>query len=69
MVGSDSAGLNRPHEGEARAADLATIRKLHQTDIDATMTHDLNALATLWSDDAVNPFERVPKAPANHQSR
>ena len=33
------------HEGVARAADLAAIRKLHQADIDATsMTQDLNAL-------------------------
>jgi len=49
-----SAWMNRPHEGEAQAADLATIRKLHQADIDATMTQDLNALTALWSDDAVN---------------
>ena len=42
------------HEREARAADLAAIRKLHQADIDATMTQDLKALTTLWSDDAVN---------------
>jgi uncharacterized protein (TIGR02246 family) len=49
-----SAWMNRPHEGEAQAADLAAIRKLHQADIDATMTQDLNALTTLWSDDAVN---------------
>jgi uncharacterized protein (TIGR02246 family) len=49
-----SAWMNRAHEGEARAADLAAIRKLHQADIDATMTQDLNALTTLWSDDAVN---------------
>lgn len=34
--------------------DLAAIRKLHQNDIDATMTQDLNALTALWSDDAVN---------------
>jgi uncharacterized protein (TIGR02246 family) len=46
--------MNRAHEGEARSADLAAIRKLHQADIDATMTQDLNALTTLWSDDAVN---------------
>jgi uncharacterized protein (TIGR02246 family) len=49
-----SAGMSTLHEREARAADLAAIRKLHQADIDATMTQDLNALTTLWSDDAVN---------------
>ena len=35
-------------------ADLAAIEKLHQADIDATLTQDLNALTTLWSDEAVN---------------
>ena len=49
-----SAWMSRPHGGEAGAADLAAIRKLHQADIDATMTQDLNALTALWSDDAVN---------------
>ena len=46
--------MSSPHEGEARAADLAAIQRLHQADIDATMTQDLSALTTLWSDDAVN---------------
>jgi uncharacterized protein (TIGR02246 family) len=49
-----SARMSTLHEREARAADLVAIRKLHQADIDATMTQDLNALTTLWSDDAVN---------------
>jgi uncharacterized protein (TIGR02246 family) len=49
-----SARMSAPHEREAQAADLAAIRNLHQADIDATMTQDLNALTTLWSDDAVN---------------
>src|SRR6516225_229725 len=49
-----SAWMSRPHGGEAGAADLAAIQKLHQADIDATMTQDLNALTTLWSEDAVN---------------
>ena len=49
-----SAWMSRPHEGDARAAALAAIQRLHQADIDATMTQDLSALTTLWSDDAVN---------------
>ena len=49
-----SARMSTLHNREAQAADLEAIRKLHQADIDATMTQDLNALTTLWSDDAVN---------------
>ena len=49
-----SARMSTLHEREARAADLAAIGKFHQADIDATMTQDLNALTTLWSDDALN---------------
>jgi uncharacterized protein (TIGR02246 family) len=44
----------RSSQRQAHVADLAAIEKLHQADIDATMTQDLNALTTLWSDDAVN---------------
>jgi uncharacterized protein (TIGR02246 family) len=46
--------MSRSNEGKVRATDLAAIQKLHQADIDATMTQDLNALTTLWSEDAVN---------------
>src|SRR5215831_13089307 len=38
-----------------RRADASLRYRIEN--IDATMTHDLNALTTLWSDDAVNPFE------------
>jgi len=38
---------------DARAADLAAIEKLHKADIEATLTQDLSALTTLWSDNAV----------------
>ena len=44
----------RSFQRQAHVADLAAIRKLHQDDIDATITQDLNALTALWSDDAVN---------------
>jgi uncharacterized protein (TIGR02246 family) len=36
------------------AADLAAIEKLHQADVEATLTQDPSALTTLWSDDGVN---------------
>src|SRR5215472_12069557 len=49
-----SRWMSKSNEGEVRETDLAAIRKLHQADIDATMTQDLNALTALWSDDAVN---------------
>jgi uncharacterized protein (TIGR02246 family) len=49
-----SARMSTLRDREARAVDLAAIGKLHQADIDATMTQDLNALTTLWSDDALN---------------
>lgn len=39
---------------DTHAADLAAIEKLHKADVDATMTQDLSALTTLWSDDAIN---------------
>ena len=43
-----SAGSDR-----GRDADLAAIEKLHQQDIDATLSRDPVALTDLWTDDAV----------------
>lgn len=40
--------------GDARAADLAAIEKLHKADVEATLTQDPSALTELWSDDGVN---------------
>jgi len=33
---------------------LAAIEKLHKADVEATLTQDLSALTTLWSEDAIN---------------
>jgi hypothetical protein len=35
------------------AADLAAIEKLHQEDIEATLTQDPKGLVDIWADDAV----------------
>jgi ketosteroid isomerase-like protein len=53
-VFSRSARTATLDQKDARAADLAAIEKLHKADVDATMTQDLGALTTLWSDDAIN---------------
>ncbi|MCI0404017.1 MAG: nuclear transport factor 2 family protein [Acidobacteria bacterium] len=38
---------------DTRAADLAAIEELHREDIAATLSQDPNALANLWTEDAV----------------
>jgi ketosteroid isomerase-like protein len=53
-VFSRSARTATLDQKDARAADLAAIEKLHKADVEATMTQDLGALTTLWSDDAIN---------------
>ena len=49
-----SAGTGTLQQRDTDAADLAAIEKLHRADVEATLTQDLSALTTLWSDDAVN---------------
>jgi len=49
-----SAGTGTLQQRDTHAADLAAIEKLHRADVEATLTQDLSALTTLWSDDAVN---------------
>ena len=46
---------------DTRAADMAAIERLHKLDVDATLIQDLNALNSLWSEDAVKLD--VPGAP------
>jgi ketosteroid isomerase-like protein len=53
-VFSRSARTATLDQKDAHAADLAAIEKLHKADVEATMTQDLGALTTLWSDDAIN---------------
>ena len=48
-----SADVGTPHSALALAADLAAIQKLHQIDIDATLSQDPKELMDIWSEDAV----------------
>lgn len=49
-----AAGRAAPHRAAAaRDSDVQAIQKLHQRDIDATLAHDPQALADLFTDDAV----------------
>ena len=43
-------------------ADLAAIEKLHQADIDATLTQDPKKLIDLWAEDAVAFYPGSPPA-------
>ncbi len=55
------AASGTPQQTDARAADLAAIKKLERADVAATLTQDPSALNTLWSEDAVKLD--VPGAP------
>ena len=46
----------------AHKADLAAIEKLHQADIDATLTQDPKKLIDLWAEDAVAFYPGSPPA-------
>jgi ketosteroid isomerase-like protein len=46
----------------AHDADLAAIEKLHQEDIDATLTQDPKQLIDLWAEDAVAYYPGGPPA-------
>jgi ketosteroid isomerase-like protein len=48
-------------------ADLAAIRKLHQQDIDATLSRDAVALTDFWADDAVR-LGPIPPAQVGKQT-
>jgi len=45
--------VDAPAASHASAADLAAIGKLHQQDIDVTLTQNPNGLEELWSEDGV----------------
>jgi len=52
-VGFFERGATRARQLPNHAADLAAIEKLHQADVDATLTQDPAALIILWSGNAV----------------
>jgi uncharacterized protein (TIGR02246 family) len=51
LAGNSSLGA--PRRIDTNAADLAAIEKLHQKDIQVTLSQDPKGLAELWSEDAV----------------
>jgi ketosteroid isomerase-like protein len=48
-----SIGIGAPHRTDAHAADMAAIEKLHQKDIEVTLSQDPKGLIDIWTDDAV----------------
>jgi ketosteroid isomerase-like protein len=48
-----SAGVGRLLRRDMHAADVAAIEKLHQEDIEATLTQDTKGLIDIWTEDAV----------------
>ena len=48
-----SAGLGTLLRRDKRAADLAAIEKLHQEDIQVTLSQDPKGLIDIWTEDAV----------------
>jgi uncharacterized protein (TIGR02246 family) len=60
-LGVRNSGTSIGLQKETPATDLAAIEKLHKADIEATLTQDLSALNSLWSEDAVKLD--VPGAP------
>jgi ketosteroid isomerase-like protein len=51
-----------PQRTDTHAADLAAIEKLHQKDIEVTLSQDPKGLIDIWTDDAVR-FSFDPAAP------
>jgi ketosteroid isomerase-like protein len=48
-----SIGIGTPHRTDAHAADMAAIEKLHQKDIEVTLSQDPQGLLDIWTEDAV----------------
>ncbi|HVS86709.1 MAG TPA: DUF4440 domain-containing protein [Candidatus Acidoferrum sp.] len=48
-----SAGIGTPHRTDTHAADLAAIEKLHQKDIEVTLSQDPKGLIDIFTEDAV----------------
>lgn len=48
-----SPSVGAPQKTDAYAADSAAIEKLHQKDIEATLSQDPKGLGELWTEDAV----------------
>src|SRR5271168_5279917 len=48
-----SIGTSTPRRTDAHAADMAGIEKLHQKDIEVTLSQDPKGLLDIWTEDAV----------------
>ena len=48
-----SIGIGTPHRTDPHAADMAAIEKLHQKDIEVTLSQDPKGLIDIWAEDAV----------------
>lgn len=48
-----SIGIGTPHRTDPHAADMAAIEKLHQKDIEVTLSQDPKGLVDIWAEDAV----------------
>jgi hypothetical protein len=48
-----SIGTTTPRRTDAHAADMAGIEKLHQKDIEVTLSQDPKGLLDIWTEDAV----------------
>jgi uncharacterized protein (TIGR02246 family) len=48
-----SAGIGTPHGTATHPADLAAIERLHQEDIEVTLSQDPKGLVDVWAEDGV----------------
>jgi len=63
------AGLSVLLQRNTRAADLAAIEKLHQQDIEVSLSQDPNGLVDIWTEDAVRLNPGNPLQSASRPSR
>jgi ketosteroid isomerase-like protein len=57
-----SAGIRTPRGTKTQATGLAAIKKLHQEDIEATLSQDPKGLIDIWAEDAVRLNPAGPPA-------
>jgi len=57
-----SVGGSKLLRKDSHAAELAAIEKVHQEDIEATLTQDSKKLIDLWAEDAVAYYPGSPPA-------
>jgi uncharacterized protein (TIGR02246 family) len=55
-----SAGIGTPKKTDTHAADLAAIEKLHQEDIEVTLSQDPKGLVDIFTEDAVRLMPGEP---------